>query len=213
MLANSDQIQGLILVETAADYSITEYTLGSTSQNNPKTIYLDGPIIGVYGTYQLEFDGLQFYADKNYCYRSQINAFNLPKQTTILGTPIKFSLTPTSGAFHALGGNIYKQDPCAVKYVESSITNGLFTISGTTGTVGAKWADATKILAADVGQYYQSLGFSWTVTASYSTFLDIVTYQVVQKFDVLITPACNYSKITFASTTAVISDMTTPFYA
>ena len=78
----------------------------------------------------------------------------MPNQTTILGKHITFSLTPTSGAYHALGGGIYRVDPCTVKYVESSIiTNGLFTISGTSGNVGAKWTDTTKILPEEVGLY------------------------------------------------------------
>ena len=47
-------------MESAADYTTTEHLVGSDSENNPQEVHLDGPIIGAYGTYMLEFDALQF---------------------------------------------------------------------------------------------------------------------------------------------------------
>lgn len=85
MIAGSGQIQGLKLLETAADYTTTEHLIGSDSENDPISLHLNGPIIGFYGSYLLELDGLNFYVDTTYCYRSQINAFNLPDSTTLLG--------------------------------------------------------------------------------------------------------------------------------
>ena len=81
--------------------------MGSDSEGNGQEIHLDGPIVGLYGSYSLELDGLNFYVDKTYCSRSQINAMNLPDESTPLGTKKTISLIPLSGVMHQLGGDIY----------------------------------------------------------------------------------------------------------
>mgnify|MGYP000173789686 CR=1 FL=1 len=77
-MAGSDQIQGIKLTETdTTTYGNTDVLLGSDSEGNPQTINLLGPIVGMKGSYELDFDSLQFYIDEDYCHRSSINDFTL----------------------------------------------------------------------------------------------------------------------------------------
>ena len=190
MLAGDDQIQGLKLKETeTTTYTYTEHLLGSDSASNPIELHLRGPIVGFLVSYMMEFDGLTFDIDTTYCYRSQINSMNLDSLSTALGEELTIDMTPTSGAFHELGGRIFSNDPCSVAYVLGNSENNLFTLSGSTGYIGAKWTqDSSTILGSEVGTYT-----GWTVLASYSAFPDIVSYKLTRTFDVIISPTCGLS--------------------
>ena len=77
----------LVTDTSSSDYATTEHVLGVEIASNPFfVIHLNGPIVGVRGSYQLDFDSLQFYVDIDYCYRSSINPADFPVlSTTQLG--------------------------------------------------------------------------------------------------------------------------------
>ena len=90
-------------------------------------------------------------------------------------------MTPTSGAFHLLGGNIYNQDPCTVQYEIVTEENSLLTIFNTMALIGEKWithgdddgfgGTLETILGAEAKAYT-----GWSVTASYVDYPGITSY-------------------------------------
>lgn len=73
-------------------------------------------------------------------------------------------MKPASGAYHALGGEIFSIDPCAVTYTVTTSDNSLFTIIDDVGIIGQKWIDDdTTIVGSDVSQYT-----GWGVTTTYT---------------------------------------------
>ena len=139
--------------------------LGVEIASNPFfVIHLNGPIVGVRGSYQLDFDSLQFYVDIDYCYRSAINPADFPAlSTTQLGIALQIDLIPAaSGAQHELGGGIFAQDPCIVQHLVMYTDYSLLTISYTQAIIGALWSDSTLIIGSHVIEQA-----TWIIFSSY----------------------------------------------